>query len=262
MGYTLQSKYASIQAMTAVVVYGMPVMSCIMMGADTYTSMWIGAFPLSALIIPPLILVVFLLQRRASAPRHELACVLGIVPGVIIFLLGVFVMFHSTRFSDRLRTSDCEALGGVGILVKHTREAVEFHDQCVKGLPEGQTTLLPACPGYDDMLAQDPEREDSWRLLQRMEEDFYCGGFCSVETRPLWTPSTSKVEPCSLPLAMKLGSYTRHAGMQITAYSISVLVVFTLWIAFMWDSVTRPGPPGGREASQDLYPVDSAPRVG
>lgn len=51
--------------------------------------------------------------------------------------------------------------------------------------------------------------------------------------------------------------------MQITVYSLAVLVVFTLWISFMWDSVKTPLPLGGREASPELYyAAEGGPRVG
>ena len=173
----MQSKYAALQAMAALTVYTMPIVSCVAMGADQYTYMWTGrALPLLALAVPPLILVVYVLQRRMP-PRHELACLLGIVPGALFFLVGVAIMYFSVRYADRLRTSECAELGGVEDLVAYAKEAVEFHAKCTEGLPVNQTTLLPACPGYDDLMADNPDREEAWLTLANMERDFFCGAF-------------------------------------------------------------------------------------
>lgn len=258
MGYTLASKYAGLQAMAAILIYAIPTMTCVQLGMDRYTSLWIGSFPLAALLVPALIAVVYLLQRGKS-PRHDLAMTLGIAPGILFFLLGVFTMYHSTRYSDRLRTSDaCQTLAGAADLVKYADEAKEFHRKCAEQLPEGETTLLPSCPGYDDMLSTDQDREAAWQFLQQMERDFYCGGFCNVRTRPLWTPSFTTVEPCSLPIAMRLSSYTHTCAIEVAAYAAAVMLVFVFWVSFMWDSVKGMPLPG--VAAPDLYyPAEGGP---
>jgi len=259
MGYTLASKYAGLQAMTAILVYAIPTMTCVRLGMDRYTSEWLGAVPLLALLVPALIAVVFLLQRGKS-PRHELAMTLGVVPGILFFLLGVFTMYNATRYSDRLRTSDgCQRVNEFSAdLVKYADEAKEFHRKCAESLPDGESTLLPSCPGYDDMLSVDADREAAWAFLQKMERDFYCGGFCNVRTRPLWTPSLTVVEPCSLPIAMRLSSYTHTCAMEVAAYAMAVLLVFVLWVSTMWDSVKGMPMPGA--AAPDLYyPAEGGP---
>jgi len=257
----MQSKYAALQAMAALTVYTMPIVSCVAMGADQYTYMWTGrALPLLALAVPPLILVVYVLQRR-SPPQHSLACVLGVVPGTLFFLVGVAIMYLSVRYADRLRTTECAELGGVEDLVAYAKEAVEFHTKCTEGLPVNQTTLLPNCPGYDDLMADNPDREEAWTTLASMERDFFCGGFCHVETRPLWTPSFTKVEPCNIPIANKLASYTRRSALQLAQYSGFLLILFTLWIVFLWDAIKAPGL--AAPAAPEMYsPAEGGPRMG
>lgn len=234
MGYTFYGKYAAVQMMIAVAVFAMPLASCIIMGTDQYTTLWIGRFPLAALLVVPLIGAVYFVQRN-RAPSHVLACVMAIAPSMLFFLLGFFVIFNSARYADKLSSSECNHLESD--LVMYSNEAVEFHAKCTAGTPEGEFVLITACQGYNDMVEVNPERAEAWAFLQQMENDFYCAGFCSIRTRPLWTFSTSKVEPCNLPIAMKLKSYTRQTAVQVTAYSAAVICMFGLWIVLLWPSV-------------------------
>jgi len=241
MGYTLHAKFAGVLTSVAFTIYALPLASCVMLGFDRYTVLPMGRYPLVALGVLPLVFFVYIRQRKLPTPNHSLATILAVTPAALFFVLGFAIMLQSQNIADRLNSSGCASVGSTERLVHHATEAAEFHRLCSKGLAEDERVLIQTCPGYEDMLAVDKDRETDWAILKQMENDFFCAGFCEPpagqDVQPLWTFTGTKVEPCGVMVAMHLRSYTRATGSQIFWFGGAVLIAYWFWTTLFWSAI-------------------------
>lgn len=233
-------KYAGVMTSVAFSIYALPLASCIMLGFETWTAMFLGRYMLAALAVIPLLFFVYTRQRQRQTASLPITALCAIGPGILFFLLGFTIMLHAGSTADRLNSSECIFVPGMEKFVHYAREATEFHKKCSGDLEEGERVLINTCPGYDDMLEQDEDRAWSWGKLKEMERDFFCAGFCGTGEVPLWSFSGRKTEPCNLMIGMKLRAYTKTTGTQIFSFGCAVMLVFWMWSVLFWDQVKAP----------------------
>jgi len=248
------AKFGTVQMFGAALVYALPLVSCIQMSIDPLTTAWLGYWSLFGLVVLPIMLVTFLLQRSRALPFQPGMMLLGILPNAVFFLIGSIIMFRTLRYSDQLMSSDCGRLDVALPLELTMKNTIAFHAKCVEddpNLTEEDIVLVQSCPGYKEWVNEDEVRTANVGILRGMEGEFYCSGFCGAPTDPLWNfelySHKSTVEKCNVPVAMRLGSFVRQAAVQLMAYSFTAVCFFGIFMMLAWRHITgnrASSPPG------------------
>lgn len=107
-------------------VFAAPTIVAIRLGTDADAAFWIGRVGLLAWLIPVFLAtmhMIHLLQLSRGAPRRSTVDLSGIVPAVILAVIGIFYSMEAAFLESHLRSDDCNARSSQPLMEKPRLEA-------------------------------------------------------------------------------------------------------------------------------------------
>lgn len=221
--------------------FGPPIITGVHLSLDPNVRYFIGGQGSSVVIIPILLVVCHLCHVRLGKPNFFLLMFSTVIPTLLIFFVGYSHYVPITGVVDRLRSSDCTTYELKRQIEAAHRAARGVYDTCVQRIvaETGSTTeavvshiRIQECQEYQipaDGVDPHADFRPEWDLLQGLEVDEECCGWCNLED-PLWLQNEGNrpQDICSNVAATVLDGKVRRSSQRMVGNSFINFAVSVL----------------------------------
>jgi len=227
-----------------------PTLLCLRLGLDPNAVVAVGYFPLTAVLVFPLLALSHGLARRFLTPLPVL--LLFLACAVLLSVIGIWVDYWARAWAPSCDLTDGESETPGTYAYDENMEAQfdqparfevnKFYAAClhelqanVSGWPaEAQTgrfreMTVQRCPGYD-LLEQN---DTAFARLEFRETTFACTGLCFPRA-PIWTPYYDGMPACGPIMANYMLRTVSRTGIQSATWSIMLVVAASVWAFFLF----------------------------
>lgn len=197
-----------------------PLMLCFSMGRCADAAYFLGSWPLIAVVIPPMLFVLYIVQRQMTLPKVSLliAC---LVPAALLALIGGIYRDHLLTQESAVANSDCTAFVEKRELQHAYSIGTEVLTACASqsgGLDFVET--IKTCPQYREASRG---YEGELEYLKDLETRFQCAGFCAGGPRLFRFVGTPAVSCRRFVLEELRGS--RVQATVVLYYAIAIIIL-------------------------------------
>jgi len=208
------------------VIYIIPIWLTYQIGRDDQVQRWITKYCWVVVLLPLLYLFTHVYHVMKGVPNKILVvtCLLG--SSVFLLVLGDIVLLKSYYRGNEFAAQDCLSFPAKHATEMQFQNAKLYYANCVNEISNQTGVSIPAavslyritdCMNYNYQVKHNPD----WPYLQRLEETFRCGGWCSPG-QPLWTFQFTK-DSCSRAVADTLRYKVKWSMLQVVVYSLVTL---------------------------------------
>lgn len=236
---TILNKYSSYCFLACIIVYSMPIVTCMCWGQDPDVKYWLGYGWIAAIVLPFVWVVAFVWQcQRFTVPRRFIM-ILAMLLGCIMFAgIGGDYMGGARLTATQLISSDCSDFFSEK---KELHEAYEAAHKIFTACHHNQNihhwiSSVEDCPGYSE---KSPHFK-RWEYLKSVEARFNCAGFC-VQRRGgtgLWYPSLQTQDPCDESIGRKMHAI-RQEALGMLCYACTVFFFFMIWGVLVFPTMQK-----------------------
>jgi len=228
--------FATQVLLTSLLIFAHPFVLTLNLAHDPDVQFWCnGKVMLTTVLIPVLFLVLYYFHSESKRPDRLGLYLSFIIPCVIYFFIGFYLLFQSANLVDRVSSEECGAThaGQVAELEQAWRDAARLHGQCwAKRGHAGRPLGLAQCDEYPESLAAVPGRRDQWGYLEHLERASGCAGWCDRGPH-LWVQDWGDLTTCGDVVAGAMRGKVSFSAWQLMVYSLVVISVGLLWMVKM-----------------------------
>jgi len=162
-----------------------------------------------------------------------------LIPSLMLVILGEKQTVGAGHFAQEMFSIDCDMLPEKAELQLEWEAARAFFSKCNNDTVAtskiavtrefiAKNFRIQDCTDYPDALAL---HQGSWPYLQRLEENYFCTGFC-VPGQQLWSKGPHK-DSCSVALS-KIFQYEVYPRAEKVAMSMFFVLLATMVGAVCW----------------------------
>lgn len=228
--------FATQVLLTSLLIFVHPFVLTLDLAHNPDVRFWCGGKVLmSTLFLPALFLLLYHFHTEAKRPGRLGVYLSFVVPSVIYFFIGFYLLFEAASITDRVTSEECGSrhTGRVAELEVAWRDAARLHGECwAKRGHAGRPLGLAQCDEYSAALAAVPGRREQWAYLEHLERATACAGWC--ERGPhLWVQDWGDLTTCSDVVAGSMHGKVNFSACQLMVYAMVVLCVGFIWMVKM-----------------------------
>lgn len=213
-----------------------PVAICFLLYGKPSISYWFGIWEMALAIgiIVWVLVMYFLFIFKFIGKTTATVCLL-VLPCTALAISCEVQELQFQFISTALRSQDCRSNAAKVKLQQAWEAARKISTECDNQLMKETGSPLEQirevrrfqnCPGYHDM---EKEHSSEWTYFQELEKSYDCGGWCTPEY-PLWRPSKTRLDSCSISAGFAMTNSISHMGTQVSVYALIVLTSVSLWL--------------------------------
>jgi len=223
---------------TSVVLLLYPCIMCILLDADATMRYWFGHTLLWAVVLLAIWLVIcsFAASRLAIRKQHA-ALFFIIIPAAVLCVTCQIEAWQLKSQATALVSSDCMSFSTKARLEQAYTTASSLFLNCTMELANAtgasmtesrRVASFNECPGFVDGMRIFPRE---WWYLSHLEKNYDCSGWCSPQPG-VWETTPKFEDSCSVAVARTMDGSFSTMIMQITVYSLLIIVVACVAVLF------------------------------
>lgn len=218
------------------VIFGFPVIDCILTTMDGVLTYWIGSFCLLACLVPAVLAAGYFGLMFLGVRRKATIVCMSLLPAAALLGLGQGVLYNAKLVSAELRVEDCGAhFPAKWALEEAHKAASQLLSDCVQNqtevhqVPQDEALAVSRvhrCPGYDRLLDR-YSRELPY--LQLLEEQKSCAGWCTA-SQPMWASSLPGEvwDSCAMAVGEMIDRVVIRTVRQVNTFCMLLLALFSI----------------------------------
>jgi len=229
--------FATQVLLTSLLIFVHPFVRTMELAHDRDVRFWCGGQVLmTTILIPAFFLILYFAHTETKRPRREGVYASFLVPCVLYFFVGFWLLFQASSIVDRVSSEECGShltSGRVADLEKAWQDAARLHAECwAKRGHAGRPLGVAQCDEYAASIAAVPGRREMWEYLEHLERASGCAGWCDRGPH-LWVADWGDLTTCSEVVAGTMGGKVTFSAHQLMVYAIVVLCAGLIWMLRM-----------------------------
>jgi hypothetical protein len=222
----------------SVLIFAIPVVKAIDLAYNYDMLYWFGVVPLCAAALPVMFILVAHMVNRSRAGSTKIGVFVAIFgSGLALLLLGNRAGSYAGNLVSKLGASGCKSFAPSLALDEAYSTAKNFLQEC-KEATGTDNIVIQECEGYSEALQ---ENTNTWHYLQHCEQQYQCAGWCEIASSPLWTLTSSSLDPCSVVIGQMMGERVRRMSSQLLGWSLGLISLASLVFAVLLPAFRKAG---------------------
>lgn len=228
--------FATQVLLTSLLIFVHPFVLTLDLAHDRDVRFWCdGHVFMATLVIPLLFFFLYFAHTETKRPRREGVIASFVLPCLLYFFVGFWLVFQSQNLYDRVSSDECGARshGPIAELEVAWQDAAKLHSQCwAKRGHAGRPLGIAQCDEYNQAIAAVPGRREQWEYLEHLERASGCAGWCEHGPH-LWVQDWGDLTTCSDVVAGTMRGKVNFSAHQLMVYAVVVLCAGFIWMVKM-----------------------------
>lgn len=224
-------------------IFGSPVMTGIELATNPSVQYWIGLGAWSVILVPILLVGAHIAHIMARRPSFLAMLASTLAPSLIVMVIGCYYQQGASHIANKLLSGDCITLQSKAYLEEAYQQAEAVFGTCTANVALAtnqtqevvqQAMVMQDCPAF-----YDSPYTKQWKYIATLEQSQACSGWCQQGVVPLFTPSPTAKDPCTLVAGMMLETTVATSAGRMFIVGMVDLLLSIFIIGFLQEFMVK-----------------------